>query len=153
KRSVRRTELCPQTPPAAPPTQRSELTLILPSRDPRFAAQEYEIYPCWTGASTRLPASVDTPARRRYPPAAHGSGARSPACFSEIDRPESMRFRARAACAALALGALLPAAALAQSPDAYVLPFGMFRLGVEGVHASHSSRFDADGNRVELGSD
>lgn len=64
-----------------------------------------------------------------------------------------MRFRARAACAALALGALLPAAALAQSPDAYVLPFGMFRLGVEGVHASYSSRFDADGNRVELGSD
>ncbi|HEX6924438.1 MAG TPA: hypothetical protein VF167_03360 [Longimicrobiaceae bacterium] len=64
-----------------------------------------------------------------------------------------MRFRARAACAALALGALLPAAASAQSPDAYVLPFGMFRLGVEGVHASWSSRFDADGNRVDLGSD
>lgn len=62
-----------------------------------------------------------------------------------------MKLRPSAACAALALGALLPAAARAQSTDAHVLPFGTFRLGVEGSHATFDSRFDASGNRVDVG--
>ena len=61
-----------------------------------------------------------------------------------------MRLRPSATCAVLALGALLPTAAAAQSPDAFVLPFGMFRLGVEAQHATYDSRFDAAGSRVPL---
>ena len=64
-----------------------------------------------------------------------------------------MRFRPSVACAALALGALLPSSAPAQAPDAFVLPFGMLRLELQGMHNSFDSYYDADGNRVRAGSE
>ncbi|HEX6068939.1 MAG TPA: hypothetical protein VFZ18_03930 [Longimicrobiaceae bacterium] len=61
-----------------------------------------------------------------------------------------MKFRLRATCAALALAATSVGAADAQNPDAFVLPPGMFRLSVEGTHASYESVFDASGTSVPL---
>lgn len=64
-----------------------------------------------------------------------------------------MRFRPSAACAVLALGALLPITSWAQSNDAYVLPFGTIRIGVEAEHVSYKTRFDSAGEEVPLGSE
>lgn len=62
-----------------------------------------------------------------------------------------MKFRPGAVCATIALAVMLPAAVEAQSTDAYVLPFGTLRLGIEGVQATHVEEFDASGNRVDVG--
>lgn len=64
-----------------------------------------------------------------------------------------MRFRPSAACAVLALGAFLPTAAMAQSADAFVLPFGTLRFGVEASHINYDSRYDAAGDEVPFGSE
>lgn len=67
-----------------------------------------------------------------------------------------MRFRPSVACTALAIGAMLlssPSRSEAQAPDAFVLPFGMLRFELQGTHSSFDSYYDADGNRVRVGSE
>lgn len=61
-----------------------------------------------------------------------------------------MKFRLGAACATLAIATLFRSPAAAQSTDAFVLPWGMFRLSVQGTQESFDSRFDAAGDRVPL---
>jgi hypothetical protein len=61
-----------------------------------------------------------------------------------------MKFCLGAAWATLAFAIFSPAMAAAQSTDAFVLPWGMFRLSVQGTQESFDSRFDASGNRVPI---
>lgn len=61
-----------------------------------------------------------------------------------------MKFRLGAAWVALALAAAGPSVAWGQSTDAFVLPWGMVRLSVEGTHETFESRFEAGGDRVPL---